>query len=204
MGMYHIGVMLALKEAGITPRIIAGSSAGSIVAACIAVRGLDDLYDHHQMNYSAFPEGDRRSLLWHLKRYFQEGYLMDNKALVKFLRDNIGDYTFQEAYDKTGWILNITATGASEHDENRLLNYLTAPNVLIWSACAASCALPYVFGATEIYCKNADGQIETYVPFKRMFVDGSIGADLPMNNLSVLFNVNTFVVSQTNPWYTLC
>jgi TAG lipase/steryl ester hydrolase/phospholipase A2/LPA acyltransferase len=41
MGMYHIGVLLALKEAGITPRIIAGSSAGSIIAACIAVRGIE-------------------------------------------------------------------------------------------------------------------------------------------------------------------
>jgi predicted acylesterase/phospholipase RssA len=111
------------------------------------------------MNYSAFPPEERRSLFWHLKRWVKEGFLMDNKALIKFLRDNIGDYTFQEAYDKTGWILNITATGVGEHDENRLLNYLTAPNVLIWSACAASCALPYVFGATEIYCKNADGQI---------------------------------------------
>jgi TAG lipase/steryl ester hydrolase/phospholipase A2/LPA acyltransferase len=41
MGMYHIGVVLALKEAGIAPRIIAGSSAGSIIAACIAVRGVE-------------------------------------------------------------------------------------------------------------------------------------------------------------------
>lgn len=73
---------------------------------------------------------------------------MDIKVLQKFLRDNIGDFTFQEAYDKTGWILNITVTGANEHDENRLLNYLTAPNVLIWSACAASCCLPYIFGET--------------------------------------------------------
>lgn len=40
MGMYHIGVALALKEAGIRPKILAGSSAGSIIAACIAVRGL--------------------------------------------------------------------------------------------------------------------------------------------------------------------
>jgi len=27
------------------------------------------------------------------------------------------------------------------------------------------------------------------------FVDGSIGADLPMKNLSELFNVNCFIVS---------
>jgi predicted acylesterase/phospholipase RssA len=34
----------------------------------------------------------------------------------------------------------------------------------------------------------------------RKFVDGSIGHDLPMNQISILFNVNNFIVSQTNPW----
>jgi hypothetical protein len=32
------------------------------------------------------------------------------------MRDNIGDITFQEAYDKTGIILNISVTGYNEHD----------------------------------------------------------------------------------------
>ena len=35
---------------------------------------------------------------------------------------------------------------------------------------------------------------------KRKFLDGSLGADLPMQKLSVFFNVNCFIVSQTNPW----
>ena len=33
----------------------------------------------------------------------------------------------------------------------------------------------------------------------RKFLDGSIGADLPMQTISELFNVNCFIVSQTNP-----
>jgi hypothetical protein len=41
---------------------------------------------------------------------------MDIKVLKQFLRDNIGDITFQEAFDKYGWILNITVTGATEYD----------------------------------------------------------------------------------------
>ena len=32
------------------------------------------------------------------------------------------------------------------------------------------------------------------------FVDGSIEADLPTKVLSEFFNVNCFIVSQTNPW----
>ena len=31
------------------------------------------------------------------------------------------------------------------------------------------------------------------------FVDGSVGSDLPMQRLTELFNVNTFIVSQVNP-----
>ena len=31
------------------------------------------------------------------------------------------------------------------------------------------------------------------------FIDGSIASDLPMKRISELFNVNSFIVSQTNP-----
>ena len=116
------------------------------------------------------------------------------------MRDNIGEYTFQEAYDKFGIILNITVTGVSEYDPDRLLNYLTAPNVLIWSASAASCAIPYIYGATDLYCKDHRGAVSKYTLMNRKFLDGSIGQDLPMDKLSILFNVNNFIVSQTNPW----
>jgi len=34
-------------------------------------------------------------------------------------------------------------------------------------------------------------------------VDGSIGADLPMQNLAEMFNVNYFIVSQANFWFIL-
>lgn len=96
--------------------------------------------------------------------------------------------------------MNITVTGSGEHDEDRLLNYLTAPNVLIWSASTASCAIPFVYGATDLYCKDHQGRIIKYTLMDRKFLDGSIANDLPMNKLSIFFNVNNFIVSQTNPW----
>ncbi len=96
--------------------------------------------------------------------------------------------------------MNITVTGLSQHDPDRLLNYLTAPNVLIWSASSASCAIPYIYGATDLFCKDCKGNISKYTLMNRKFLDGSIGQDLPMNKLSILFNVNNFIVSQTNPW----
>ncbi len=51
------------------------------------------------------------SIMRKIQRLFRKGTLMNIKVLNKFVRDNIGDITFQEAYDKTGWILNITVTG---------------------------------------------------------------------------------------------
>jgi len=111
----------------------------------------------------------------------------------------LGEITFQEAYDKFGYILNITVTGTSDYNDDRLLNYLTAPNVMIWSACTASCAIPFVYGATDLFCKDPNGEIKPYTLMNRKFLDGSIGHDLPMNQLSIFFNVNNFIVSQTNP-----
>ena len=79
----------------------------------------------------------------------------------------------------------------------RLLNYLSTPNVLVWSAVCASCAIPGMFAKVELMQKLDDDSIIQYDPSsKRMqFVDGSASSDLPMQRLTVLFNVNTFIVS---------
>ena len=50
------------------------------------------------------------------------------------MKEMLGDITFQEAYNRTRKILNITVSSASLYELPRLLNYITAPNVLIWSA----------------------------------------------------------------------
>ena len=56
--------------------------------------------------------------------------------------NNVGECTFQEAFDNTGRIINITAAPTNNYDPPRLLNYLTAPHVCVWSAAVASCAIP--------------------------------------------------------------
>lgn len=58
---------------------------------------------------------------------------MDVTKLQECLRDNIGDVTFKEAYEKTKRILNITVASTSTFEFTRLLNYLTAPNVVCGS-----------------------------------------------------------------------
>jgi predicted acylesterase/phospholipase RssA len=62
------------------------------------------------------------------------GALFDAQVLRAALKENIGDVTFQEAYNRTRRILNITVSTSANFEMPRLLNYLTAPNVLIWSA----------------------------------------------------------------------
>ncbi len=66
------------------------------------------------------------------KEQLEEAAVADVKAKI----DSV-----QEAFDKTGRIINITVAPNNNYDPPRLLNYLTAPHVCVWSAAAASCAL---------------------------------------------------------------
>ena len=59
-------------------------------------------------------------------------------------------------------ILNITVTGQNVHDGNIVLNYLSAPNVVIWSAVCCSSAIPLVLGPVDLYCKDPNGKIIPY------------------------------------------
>ncbi|GMF05176.1 unnamed protein product [Ambrosiozyma monospora] len=116
------------------------------------------------------------------------------------MKEFLGDLTFREAYNRTGRILNITVSPASVFDQPTLLNYLTAPNVLIWSAVCASCSLPGVFPSSTIYEKQPPtGMIQEWSTQEIKFVDGSVNADLPITRLSEMFNVNHVIAVQVNP-----
>ena len=57
MAVYHIGVVKALYDQDLLPRIICGSSAGSIVAALICTRTyeeLEDLFDPHKFKFDFY------------------------------------------------------------------------------------------------------------------------------------------------------
>lgn len=66
-------------------------------------------------------------------------------------------------YEKTGRIINITVTPSNNTDYPSLLNYLTAPHVLVWSAALASCAIPGVFAPVELIAKDKQGVLRPYV-----------------------------------------
>jgi hypothetical protein len=71
--------------------------------------------------------------------------------------------------------------------------------VLVWSAAVASSSLPGVFEANRLMVKDADGTVRYESAEGGNFTDGSMEQDLPMQQLSEMFNVNHFIVSQANP-----
>ena len=56
----------------------------------------------------------------------------------------------------------------------QLLNYLTAPNVLIWSAVAASCAIPFVYKSAPLMAKDRYGKVVPWNPSGHRWIDGSV------------------------------
>ena len=150
LGMYHLGVIRALWERKLLPRIMSGSSAGAIVCAIVGVLRESEmhiLWEEGSLRLDAFGtrSGGWPAFKRRVNRLLTEGVLMDVSLLEEVIRENVGDFTFKEAYERTGRIINITVASTSLHEASRLLNHLTAPNVLIYSAASASCALKYVF-----------------------------------------------------------
>ena len=95
------------------------------------------------------------------------------------------------------FVCAVTPNNAS--DPPRLLNYLTAPHVVVWSAAVASSSLPGVFESNRLLVKDADGTVRYECGDGCHFQDGSMEQDLPMQQLSEMFNINHFIVSQANP-----
>ncbi|TPX07393.1 uncharacterized protein E0L32_002137 [Thyridium curvatum] len=204
-GMAHIGVLKALFDARLLPRIISGTSAGSIVAAVACVKTDEEL----PMVLKKFPFGDLavfqaqdREDTWgeQFHRLMSDHCLLDNKHLVRVMSEWLGDMTFQEAHHRTRRILNITVSPASDFEVPLLLNYITAPNVVIWSAVTASCSVPCVFPASELLRKDPKtGKVAPWHPSPRRWIDGSMDSDIPLSRIAELFQVNHFIVSQANP-----
>jgi len=204
-GMNHVGVLKALFEAKLLPRIISGASAGSIVCAVLCTRTDEEipsvLEEFPYGDLAVFEEsGKEDSVLERVRRLLTQGVWIDIKHLKRVMWELLGDMTFQDAYNRTRRILNICVSSASVYELPRLLNYVTAPNVMIWSAVAASCSVPFLFSAAELLVKNPiTGENSSWNPTPQHWIDGSVDNDLPMTRLAEMFNVNHFIVSQVNP-----
>lgn len=194
LGMFHLGVIKALWEKGLLPQVVAGSSIGAIIAGMLGV------HTDAEIPNMLVPENhDLKAWKWRgLLSAVRGDGLMDQQQLKQCLRANIGEYTFEEAFHKTGRSINVSVSPTQSHQKARLLCGYTSPYLLVWSAVLASAAVPGVFPPVTLMKKDLQGSILPYMS-RQQFVDGSVVSDLPIERLMHLYDVNFTIVSQTNP-----
>lgn len=232
-GFYHLGIIKVLYEQDVLPRVVFGRSSGAIAAAflcCSSTPG--EAFDPDRINTAAFTTHERvvaaaagssasmnsssssksssgtqaSSSFWRrVNRLFSEGYLMDVSVVLEFARDNLGDVTFEEAYRRTGRVLNIFVQKRVDHgglnrESGWLLNYLSAPNITVASACVASIAHSGVYRQVPLMQKTPHGTIVECVPASLAWTARSdeFNVDKAIARLRHLFNVNFFIVSEAS------
>ncbi|OAD68695.1 hypothetical protein PHYBLDRAFT_127512, partial [Phycomyces blakesleeanus NRRL 1555(-)] len=198
-GYYHLGVIRALLDRNLLPSIITGTSAGSLLGAIVCTRTDEEL---RQVLVPGLAERINivdGTFVDRLKNYFKTGAIFDSE---KWCREAMwytrGSMTFKEAYERTGRIYNVSVVPSDAHSPPKLLNYITAPDCVIWSAVLASAAIPGVLNAVVLMQKTKTGQLIPY-NYGHRFKDGSLRTDIPSQTLHNYFNVNYTIVSQVNP-----
>lgn len=235
-GLCHLGVVKALYFKGLLPRVIAGSAVGAAVASLVCtltdnelipilVSISDVMKNIDSLNHDV---DERYGNI--IENVVKKGYSQDILIFLKFVRDTIGDLTFEEAYLKREKILNIVVH-PTHNSVPSLLNYITAPNVIIWTAIYASIGTGVLSDDVQLYVKDFNNNIVPHSPnfnvtflkpqdvtylqqyfssHQRNEANGeSLGTpnekymhlnDSPYTRLTELFNVNHFIISLARPY----
>ena len=192
---FHVGVLKALWEQDLIPDVLSGASGGALIAAAAGSRKRADLGDIFTSEILSF-EDELNALASNLS--FGKKRRARQQDLMSIIDKLIPDVTFEEAYQLSGLKVNVSVAPYETHQKTRLLNAVTSPNVMLREAVLASCSIPGVFKPVTLAARDVNGKRVPYLP-QRKWVDGSLSADLPMKQLSRLYGVNHFIVSQTNP-----
>lgn len=147
-GFAHIGVLLALDEAGIHPDLVVGTSAGSLVAALYA-------------------SGRRGAVLADLARHMDEGALTDwafpgrglirGEALARFVREHTGNRMIEQMPLPLGIV-------ATDLDNGEPILFRSGDT---GTAVRASSAVPAVFQPVRIGGREyVDGGLVSPVPVR--------------------------------------
>lgn len=231
-GLCHLGVVRALFFKGTLPRVIGGSAIGAAVASIVCLLTDNELIPILLSITDVMGDVD---LLNHdvderygnvIENVVRKGYSQEILLFLKFVRDTIGDLTFEQAYLNTQRILNIVVHPTHLAIPS-LLNYITAPNVIIWTAIYASIGTGVLSDNVQLYMKDFANDIVPVEPdlnvtfmkpqdvrylqryFKsRKSGNGLYNTDLaahnlensPYTRLTELFNVNHFITSLARPY----
>jgi TAG lipase/steryl ester hydrolase/phospholipase A2/LPA acyltransferase len=191
---FHIGVLRALVQEGLLPRVISGSSGGALVASVLGThppsKALEVLTPRHFREFLRPEQGERRPFKSLLAMAAAERDAMISRIMP--------DLTFAEAARRSGLDINISIAPVETHQSSRLLNAVASPHVFVREGVLASTALPGLLPPKVLAARNRDGERQPYLP-QRRWVDGSASNDLPAKRLARLYGVNHYIVSQTNP-----
>lgn len=217
----HLGVIKALWLQGMLPRVILGSYIGALIAALVCVKSKTELDEFlrsdpcPQIDLSPFTTQYGSTWRRRLARFIQHGRLLDIKVLEEVARVNLGgDVTFLEAWQKNQGLLvlnialhleNCRKQGSSIGSSTGgtlalLLNYLTAPDVVIWSAACAACATPGLYDQSPLLRKIPVGNKGDYelVPWYPCNTDNS--KDIPATG--AYFGASTVYYKTGAPRFT--
>ena len=195
LGLFHTGVCKALMEQDLMPKVLSGSSAGAIMTGMLGVSKPSE-FTNLLNGQNFFSEAFHFRKLTELVQ--GNGGLADVKYLKKFLVENLGDLTFAEAYKQSGLHINVAVAPYDASQDARIMNAYTSPDLLVWSAVLASCAVPILFPPVRLTSKRYDGQFTPYMSATR-WVDGSVRSDFPQEKMARLYNINYSIASQVNP-----
>lgn len=223
-GMFHLGVIKGLLCQGLVPNVICGSSMGSSVAAlfgCLSNEELvemlsGDILELIKKDVDLLKSCGYGNMEQHLnlgtliQNLIHHGYSQDVYLFIQFVcKYIIKDLTFEEAFQSTGKVLSIVIHPTDKSCTN-LLNYVTAPNVLIQSAITCSLGSGVISRDPILLCRNLDNQIEPFLlpekvskckylaPEDATMVEDSRS---PYQRLTELFNVNNFILSLARPYF---
>lgn len=195
---YHLGLVKALLDADLLPQTITGTSGGALVAALVGTRTNDELKQILVPALAARITACEESLMTGIRRWYKTGARFDSldwaKKAAWFTH---GSMTFAEAFERTGRSVSVSCVPSDPHTPSMLLNHITAPDCVIWSATLASAAVPGIVNPVVLMAKGRDGNLKPYTFGK--WRDGSLRTDIPIKSLNLFFNTNFTIVSQVNP-----
>ena len=111
LGFYHLGLMKVMLDNKIYPKIYAGSSSGAIQASVVGSWPKEQLLEAintTSFNFEPFVNNRIYSYIRKFWRLITKGHIVGKNTIEQGLKNNVGDVTFQEAFQKTGRIINIT------------------------------------------------------------------------------------------------
>jgi NTE family protein len=175
-GLAHIGVLQALRDMGVEPGIVCGSSMGALVGACYAIDRLDDFADW-------VCELSTRDVLRFLGiRLLAQGGVAHAGRLIQHLRDTFGDTAIEE----------LPKTYAAVATDLYRGREVWLQNGSVWDAVRASIAIPGML--TPIHYQHrwlVDGALVNPVPVS---LCRALGADV-----IIAVNLNSAVIGRRHP-----